>query len=82
MYCACNEELISSNVSLDKWFNTCFDEAVMMKILTRIEGSETKCGHIINALLAITNGKFRESYRKLEQMQRQLEISGYTSFWY
>jgi len=78
MYCACNGDLKRP----ETWLNTCIDEAIMMKILTRIEGSENKCSSIINTLLEKTNEKFPESHRKLERMQRQLEISGYTSFWF
>lgn len=81
MYCVYNRELMSSRVSLDKWFNTCFDEMIMMKILSRIEGNEKKCGRVLRSLLDRINTKFPESYQKLKQMQYQLINAGYTSFW-
>jgi energy-coupling factor transporter ATP-binding protein EcfA2 len=81
MYCAYNSELVKQK-KLENWLNRCLDEMIMMKILSRIEGNERKCGTIIRLLLEKMHNKFPKSYEKLGQMQRRLENSGYTSYWY
>ena len=72
------------------------DEITSMKILSRIEGDETKIGNLLNKLeatiserLKVVSGKeysakkdkvYSVSLAKLEEMKKRLE-SGYTSFW-
>ncbi|SFE77206.1 hypothetical protein SAMN05518672_11035 [Chitinophaga sp. CF118] len=81
IYCAHNEELLPPDTPQDNWLNICLDEMIMMKILSRIEGNEKKCMHIIKELLQKIKYKFPASSKKLTQMLHQLSNSGYTSFW-
>jgi hypothetical protein len=81
IYCIYNAALQPPKITPVKWLLTCLDEMIMMKILSRIEGNEKKCGSIINRLLGKIGGKFPESYKKLLQMQIRLNNNGYTSFW-
>jgi 5-methylcytosine-specific restriction endonuclease McrBC GTP-binding regulatory subunit McrB len=81
IYCTYNVELQPPKTTSKKWLLVCLDEMIMMKILSRIEGNEKKCGSIIKGLLEKIGGKFPESYKKLLQMQIRLNNSGYTSFW-
>ncbi|SEW18250.1 hypothetical protein SAMN05428988_2832 [Chitinophaga sp. YR573] len=81
IYCAYNAVLQPPKTTSRKWLFTCLDEMIMMKILSRIEGNENKCGNVIKALLEKIDTKFPESHKKLLQMQIQLNNSGYTSFW-
>jgi hypothetical protein len=81
IYCAYNAVLQPPKTTSRKWLFTCLDEMIMMKILSRIEGNENKCGNVIKTLLEKIDTKFPESYKKLLQMQIQLNNSGYTSFW-
>ncbi|GAA3943306.1 hypothetical protein GO495_07700 [Chitinophaga oryziterrae] len=81
IYCTYNASLQPPNITSKKWLFTCLDEMIMMKILSRIEGNEKKCGSIINGLLEKIGTKFPESHKKLLQMQFRLNNNGYTSFW-
>lgn len=81
IYCACNKELLPSKTSQSEWIDICLDEMIMMKVLSRIEGSEKRCGDVIRNLLGKVNSRFPGTHRKLMQMQYQLNNTGYTSFW-
>jgi energy-coupling factor transporter ATP-binding protein EcfA2 len=81
IYCVYNAVLQPPKTTPRKWLLTCMDEMIMMKILSRIEGNEKKCGGIINGLLEKTGARFPESHKKLLQMQIRLNNNGYTSFW-
>lgn len=81
IYCIYNGELLPSGTPLRKWLYTCLDEMIMMKILSRIEGNEKKCSVVIKNLLEKLGSTYPESYKKLLQMQVQLNNNGYTSFW-
>ncbi|MVT11128.1 McrB family protein [Chitinophaga tropicalis] len=80
-YCAYNAEIAGSSEQHGDWLNTCLDEMLLMKILSRIEGSEAKCGEIIKKLMQKVYNKFPGSYGKLEKMQWRLNNWGYTSYW-
>jgi len=51
-----------------------------MKILSRIEGDETKTGDVIEKLLTVLDATFPKSHKKLNEMKNKLQF-GYTSFW-
>ena len=71
--------------SLDKtdpnWLNMALDDMVSMKILSRIEGDETKTGGVLRNLQKILTADFKKSNLKLKEMETRLQNSGYTSFW-
>jgi hypothetical protein len=81
IYCACNKELIAPDTPLKQWLNRCLDEMIMMKILSRIEGNESRCATILNELLKIVTKEFPQSHQKIQQMKQQLTINSQTSFW-
>lgn len=62
------------------WLINALDEMTSMKILSRIEGDETKTGNVIENLLKILNTNYPKSNYKLNEMKKKLQI-GYTSFW-
>jgi len=78
--------------SEDEVIATALDEITSMKILSRIEGDDTKVKHslleelkttIANQLLNLTGEEKKIesiSIAKLKEMQERLS-SGYTSFW-
>jgi hypothetical protein len=51
-----------------------------MKILSRIEGDETKTSDVIERLLKVLNSAYPKSNKKLNEMKSKLQF-GYTSFW-
>lgn len=63
------------------WLQEALDEMVSMKILSRIEGDETKIGDTLKKLKFILNDSFKKSNRKLIEMETRLQKSGYTSYW-
>lgn len=62
------------------WLTKALDEMTSMKILSRIEGDETKTGDVIEKLLKILNTNYPKSNLKLNEMKNKLQF-GYTSFW-
>ena len=62
------------------WLNNALDEMTSMKILSRIEGDETKTGDVIDKLLDKLNSNYPKSNKKLLEMKNKLQF-GYTSFW-
>ena len=70
------------------WLTNALDEMTNMKILSRIEGDETKLASrrnkqisILEELKIILNSDFKKSNSKLAEMSERLQKSGYTSFW-
>jgi hypothetical protein len=62
------------------WLTNALDEMASMKILSRIEGDETKTGDVIEKLLKVLDATFPKSHNKLIEMKNKLQF-GYTSFW-
>lgn len=79
--------------SEDEVIAMALDEITSMKILSRIEGDDTKIKHslleslitTIEAQLLILTGEEKKiesiSVAKLKEMKERLTLSGYTSFW-
>lgn len=79
--------------SEDEVIAIALDEITSMKILSRIEGNDTKIKHslleslitTIEAQLLILTGEEKKiesiSVAKLKEMKERLTLSGYTSFW-
>lgn len=57
------------------------DEMTSMKILSRIEGDETKTAKVLANLQRILTADFKKSNAKLKDMETRLQSNGYTSFW-
>jgi hypothetical protein len=71
----------SLNQTNSNWLTNALDEMTSMKILSRIEGDETKTGSVLNHLQRVLTADFKKSNAKLKEMQTRLSTSGYTSFW-
>lgn len=76
----CYQNSLLQNLPSD-WLDTCLDEMTHMKILSRIEGDESKAGSSINKLLDAIPQKFKRSHTKLTEMKNKLQGYGYTSYW-
>jgi len=63
------------------WLNLALDDMVIMKILSRIEGDESKTGDVLKYLLNNLSSDFKKSIHKLNEMQNRLQKSGYTTYW-
>lgn len=63
------------------WLTNALDEMTSMKILSRIEGDETKTGKVLTNLQRIITADFKKSYAKIKEMESRLQSNGYTSFW-
>jgi hypothetical protein len=63
------------------WLINALDEMTSMKILSRIEGDETKTGKVLMNLQRILTADFKRSNAKLKEMETRLQSNGYTSFW-
>jgi hypothetical protein len=63
------------------WLTNALDEMTCMKILSRIEGDETKTGKVLTNLQRIITSDFKKSNPKLKEMETRLQSNGYTSFW-
>jgi hypothetical protein len=63
------------------WLTNALDEMTSMKILSRIEGDETKTGSVLNNLQRVLTADYKKSNAKLKEMETRLQSSGYTSFW-
>lgn len=63
------------------WLINALDEMTCMKILSRIEGDETKTGSILSNLQRVLTADYKKSNAKLKEMEARLSTSSYTSFW-
>jgi energy-coupling factor transporter ATP-binding protein EcfA2 len=63
------------------WLTNALDEMTSMKILSRIEGDETKTGKVLTNLQRIITTDFKKSNAKIKEMETRLRFNGYTSFW-
>lgn len=63
------------------WLTNALDEMTSMKILSRIEGDETKTGKVLTNLQRTITADFKKSYAKIKEMETRLQSNGYTSFW-
>jgi energy-coupling factor transporter ATP-binding protein EcfA2 len=63
------------------WLTNALDEMTSMKILSRIEGDETKTGKVLTNLQRIITTDFKKSNAKIKEMETRLRSNGYTSFW-
>lgn len=63
------------------WLKNALDEMTSMKILSRIEGDETKTGKVLTKLQRIITADFKKSNAKIKEMETRLQSNGYTSFW-
>ena len=71
----------SLNSTDSNWLTNAFDEMTSMKILSRIEGDETKTGLVLRDLQRVLTADYKKSNAKLKEMETRLLTSGYTSFW-
>ena len=71
----------SLNQTNSNWLTNALDEMTSMKILSRIEGDETKTGSVLSNLQRILTADYKKSNAKLKEMEARLSTSGYTSFW-
>ena len=88
-----NKDEQGNDLSEDFVIARALDEITSMKILSRIEGDDTKIKHslleslitTIEAQLLILTGEEKKiesiSVAKLKEMKERLTLSGYTSFW-
>jgi len=65
----------------ENWLTNALDEMTSMKILSRIEGDETKTGSVLRNLQRVLTADYKKSNAKLKEMETRLLTSGYTSFW-
>lgn len=71
----------SLNQTNSNWLTNALDEMTSMKILSRIEGDETKTGSVLSNLQRVLTTDYKKSNTKLKEMEARLSTSGYTSFW-
>ena len=71
----------ASQNKTDNWLKNALDEMTSMKILSRIEGDETKTEFILKNLQRIITADFKKSFKKIKEMETRLQSNGYTSFW-
>lgn len=71
----------SLSKSDSNWLTNALDEMTSMKILSRIEGDETKTGSVLSNLQRVLTVDYNKSNTKLKEMEARLSTSGYTSFW-
>lgn len=63
------------------WLNKAMDEAISMKILSRIEGDENRTKRVLSGLKEILPAAtYHDTSKKLDQMLGKLDY-GYTSYW-
>lgn len=83
-----NKDQDGNDIPQDKVIQRALDEITSMKILSRIEGDETKVSvNFLTSLEDIIKNSLQEieiadsvSLKKLDEMKKRLD-SGYTSFW-
>jgi len=71
----------SLNKTNSNWLTNALDEMTCMKILSRIEGDETKTGSVLSNLQRVLTADYKKSNTKLKEMEARLSTTGYTSFW-
>lgn len=71
----------SLNRTDSNWLDIALDEMTSMKVLSRIEGDETKTGSVLNNLQRILTVGYKKSNAKIKEMEARLQSNGYTSFW-
>ncbi len=71
----------SLNQNDSNWLINALDDMTSMKILSRIEGDETKTGTVLSNLQRILIPDYKKSNKKIKEMEVRLSTSGYTSFW-
>lgn len=71
----------ASKYTTADWLTKALDEMTSMKILSRIEGDETKTGMVLTNLQRIITPDFKKSNAKIKEMETRLQANGYTSFW-
>jgi energy-coupling factor transporter ATP-binding protein EcfA2 len=71
----------SLNKTNSNWLTNALDEMTSMKILSRIEGDETKTSSVLSNLQRVLTADYKKSNTKLKEMEARLSTSGYTSFW-
>jgi 5-methylcytosine-specific restriction protein B len=78
-YCYYHASLFKSETN---WFLKALDEIIRMKILSRIEGDETKCKESLDSLASLFGRrKMQGSLDKVNEMVNQLKF-GYTSYFF
>ena len=83
-----NKDQDGNDIPQDKVIQRALDEITSMKILSRIEGDETKVSkNFLTSLEDVIKNSLKEieiaysvSLKKLDEMKKRLD-SGYTSFW-
>ena len=80
LYCTYNEALAANGPMPGNWLNTCLDEVICMKILTRIAGDDAECGELVEQLQTATR-HYPACQHKLSGLLHQLRKNGLTSFW-
>jgi hypothetical protein len=73
-----------SSVYKDKsenWLDNALDEMTAMKVLSRIEGDESKTARVLVDFDRVLNENFPITTAKLSEMRQRLQSNGYTSFW-
>lgn len=63
------------------WLNIALDDMTSMKVLSRIEGDESKTGEVLRNLQKVLSSNYARSNAKLKEMETRLQKSGYTSYW-
>lgn len=71
----------ASRNSTNNWLRSALDEMTFMKILSRIEGDESKTSGVLEKLESILTADFKRSSSKIKEMISRLKSNGYTSFW-
>jgi hypothetical protein len=66
---------------IDNWLTMALDEMTSMKILSRIEGDETKTGAVLKNLQRRLTPDYIKSNTKIKEMEVRLQTNGYTTFW-
>jgi hypothetical protein len=78
IYCYHNSRLVKGD---NNWIAQVLDEIICMKVLSRIEGDESKTRKPLEGLLvSLPETEFPVCHAKLKEMYDRL-IYGYTSFW-
>ncbi len=63
------------------WLSEALDQLFCMKILSRVEGDESKISNILVSLQNILKNRYPISNNKLFEMESRLQKTGYTSYW-
>ena len=77
IYCYHSGKLSESS----NWLIHAFDQMVSMKILSRIEGDQSRTEKVLKELSGLLTEAYPKSHSKLKEMQHRLASNGYTSFW-